>query len=149
MYKHTTNDAHECIVGEQQRSLLHDMGSSSKHNEQVQCVCVMIITVTLISRDQTQFPISVCDMDIMDELINESRANECTDVGREREHNCVSLVAPPPPNPGVSGTVGTPEQHRAKGIAPAGNQMEHFGSRFGMLGTRATGRKVAAMSAGT
>ena len=42
-------DAHECIVGKQQRSLLHDMGSSSKHNEQVQCV--VIITVTLISRD--------------------------------------------------------------------------------------------------
>ena len=23
-------------------------------------------------------------------------ANACTDVGREREHNCISLVAPPP-----------------------------------------------------
>ena len=32
----------------------------------------------------------------MEELVSESRANKCTDAGREREHNRMSLVAPPP-----------------------------------------------------
>ena len=68
--------AHECIVSEKQRSLLHDMGSSSKHSEQVR-EYGMIITVTLISRDQTQFLISVINMYDMEELVSESRANEC------------------------------------------------------------------------
>ena len=56
--------------------LLHDMGSSSKHSEQVR-EYGMIITVTLISRDQTQFLISVINMYDMEELVSESRANEC------------------------------------------------------------------------